>query len=233
MTTLFLLNPVSLTNPKYSHGPSHKSWLTKDSEGSQGLGVGCVELSPCLETSQITWCLTKTQNALPRLQAACFHPGNCNSLLGVTVRVALLTRVLLPCVLNCHKRSKLPLHVRASVVLLCSTVFQLSCPYVSGNSSGIKTQLLNFKGQGLAFFRIYDYRNQNFHSLLSHLTRTQLELELKQEKERKSQNRGTPGKGAQKPELRMVTCVPRSLALFHLHSVSRLMGPPGLSRPTA
>ncbi|EDL05354.1 RUN and FYVE domain containing 3, isoform CRA_d [Mus musculus] len=103
-----------------------------------------------------------------------------------------------------RQRSKLPLHVRASVVLLCSTVFQLSCPYVSGNSSGIKTQLLNFKGQGLAFFRIYDYRNQNFHSLLSHLTRTQLELELKQEKERKSQNRGTPGKGAQKPELRMV-----------------------------
>lgn len=33
--------------------------------------------------------------------------------------------------------------------------------------------------------------------------RTQLELELKQEKERTSQNRGTPGKGAQKPELRM------------------------------
>lgn len=42
---------------------------------------------------------------------------------------------------------------------------------------------------------------------LSHQSRTQLELELKQEKERKSQHRGGPGKRAQKPEPHMVTCV--------------------------
>lgn len=60
--------------------------------------------------------------------------------------------------------------------------------------------------------------------------RTQLELELKQEKEKRSQNKGTPGKGAQKPESRMVMCA-HLLYSTHILGAS-LKGPSGLSQST-